>query len=151
MNALKLLQDLDYRSKLIKYPGVPREAITVSRFNDKTSNGLTACIIRWMELHGHWATRITTTGRQLEGSTITDVIGRTRTTPGKWIPGTTKKGTADIHAIVNGRHCSIEVKVGLDRMSHAQYKTKQQVELSGGLYMIATDFESFIKWYEAQV
>ena len=56
-------------------------------------------------------------------------------------------GTADISATIGGRSVKIEVKVGRDRQSEAQRIYQQQVEAAGGIYYIATDFESFVKWY----
>jgi Holliday junction resolvase len=63
------------------------------------------------------------------------------------VKGTTKRGTADIHAVIGGRHVSIEVKAGRDRMSDAQHKTKAAIESCGGVYYIACDFASFTEWY----
>ena len=147
MTALQRLQELDHQRKLEAYPNTPRYAIAITRFNDKTSNGLTQCILRWLELHGHYCTRINTMGRQLPTTTIVDVIGRAHVTQGKWIPGTTKRGTADVHSCINGRHVSIEVKVRKDRMSNEQHKTKEAIERCGGVYFIAKDFDSFLTWY----
>lgn len=148
MNALQLLQDLDYRHKRETYKNVPPHAIARPRLNDKTANGLTQCILRWLTLHGHWCTRVNTTGRMLKGAQVVDVIGRTRVMAGKWIPGTTRKGTADIHGSINGKHVSIEVKIGRDTMSTYQHKTKQAIESSGGLYFVAKSFDSFMQWYD---
>jgi hypothetical protein len=147
MSALKLLSDLDFQHKINKFKNTPLHAIPRASFNDRTSNGLTRCIIRWLELHNNYAVRINTMGRQLAATTVIDVIGRAHVTPGKWIPGTTRRGTADIHASINGRHVSIEVKVGRDKMSDEQHDTQQMVEESGGLYVVATSFEQFLDWY----
>jgi len=151
MKALKTLKDLDYQDKLSKYPTVPPRAIAAGNFTDKTANGLTNCIVRWMELHGHYATRITSMGRQLPTTKVVDVIGRMHTMAGAWIPGTTKRGTADIHAVVNGRHVSIEVKIGLDRMSEAQHQTKKEIESSGGCFFVAKSFAGFVDFYKALI
>jgi hypothetical protein len=151
MNALKILSDLDYQTKRHLYASMPEHAIPRTRFSDKTANGLTQCILTWLRLHGHYATRIVTTGRKLKDTVTVDVLGRNRVLPGQWIPGTTRTGTSDIHAIINGRHASIEVKVGKDKMSPAQEKTKKDVERSGGVYFIAKDFESFYQWYNSQL
>jgi hypothetical protein len=147
MKALKLLSDIDYQAKREAHKSVPDYAIPKTKFSDKTANGLTKSIQAWLNLHGHYCTRINTTGRKLKDTTVIDVIGRAHITPGKWIPGTTRKGTADIHAVIKGVHVSIEVKVGKDRMSPEQHKTKEAIEKSGGLYFIAKDFESFHTWY----
>lgn len=148
MKALKELSELDYMDKLKKYPNMPVHAISRARFNDHTANQLTGCILKWLTLHGHWGTRITTTGRQIQGSTVTDVIGRAHIMAGKWIPGTTRKGTADIHGIINGRHVSIEVKVGRDKMSEHQNKTKKAIEQSGGIYWVVKTFDEFMIRYK---
>ena len=148
MKALKTLKDLDYQDKLSKYPTVPPRAIAAGNFTDKTANGLTNCIVRWLELHAHYATRVTSMGRRLKDTAIVNVLGQTKVIPGKWIPGTTKRGTADIHAVVNGRHCSIEIKIGMDRMSVAQHKTKNEVERAGGCYFVATSFAGFVDFYK---
>lgn len=149
MTALQLLQQIDYDCKRDLYKNIPTHAVPKTKFSDRTSNALTQCILTWLRLHGHYAVRVSTTGRKLRDTVIVDVIGRARTMQGKWIPGTTRKGTSDIHASINGRHCSIEVKIGYDRMSEDQLKTKAMVEESGALYFIAKDFESFMQWYQS--
>lgn len=148
MKAIEYLKRLDAIAKEKKYANVPRNYIPATNFTDKTANGLTNCILKWMELHGHYATRINTMGRKLPDTSIVDVLGRTRVMPGTWIPGTTRRGTADIHAIIGGKHISIEVKVGRDRMSEEQHGTMHDIETSGGIYFIAKDFDSFYDWYQ---
>jgi len=86
-------------------------------------------------------------GRKLKDTAIVNVLGQTKVIPGRWIPGTTRKGTADIHSIIDGRHVSIEVKVGKDRMSEVQHDTMHDIESSGGIYYVAKDFDSFYQWY----
>lgn len=149
MKGLKLLQQLDLEARKRNHPNVPLHAITARRFDDRTTNALTAAVLRWLEIHGHYATRINTTGRRLRDKVITDVIGRAHTIPGKWIPGSTRTGTADIHAVINGRHCSIEIKCSetRDRIRPAQMKTKRDVERAGGAYTTVPDFEKFLEWY----
>ncbi|MBT1698245.1 hypothetical protein KK083_15235 [Fulvivirgaceae bacterium PWU4] len=147
MNALKELQDLHQNDKKKRYPNVPDHCLPNSKFTDTTANGLTKAIITWLTLNGCWATRINTTGRFLKGNTITDAVGRARVMKGAWIPGTTRNGTADIHAIINGRHVSIEVKIGRDRMSPAQHKTQEAIEQCGGVYIVARTFDEFLRWW----
>ncbi len=148
MKALQILTELDYQVKRDLYQNVPLHAVPRGKFLDKTGNGLTQCILTWLKLHHHYAVRINTTGRKLKDTTIIDIIGKAHVTPGKWIPGTTRKGTADIHAVLHGKHCSIEIKIGYDRMSKDQERTKQDVERAGGCYFIAKDFETFLEWYK---
>jgi hypothetical protein len=151
MKALKILSELDYQHKREKFRTVPEHAITRTRFSDKTSAGLTQCILRWLTLHGHYGVRINTMGRKLKDTVIVDVIGRSRTLPGKWVPGTTHRGTADIHAVISGKHISIEIKVGRDIVSPHQHKTKDAIEKCGGTYLIIHSLEEFYAWYCANV
>jgi hypothetical protein len=136
MKGLKILSEMDRTAKAKRYPGVPVHVIPKTKFSDATSNGLTKAIIQWLTLNGSWATRVSSAGRYLPNLK-------------KFIPSTTKAGTADIHAVIGGRHASIEVKIGRDRMSKAQEQMKKQIEGSGGLYFVARDFDSFIEWYNA--
>lgn len=115
------------------------ERMKLKPWTDSTANGLTNAIIDFITFNGGSATRISCTGQ------VRKVNGQM-----KWMPGTTRRGTADIHAIVRGRHLSIEVKIGRDRMSGYQHKEKQRIEAAGGLYVVANDMESFIQWYENQ-
>lgn len=147
MNALKILAELDYNAKRDLYQNVPEYAIAKTKFEDKTANGLTRCILQFLQLKNHWATRINTTGRLLQGKEYTDVLGHRKQMKSTWIKGTTKKGTADIHAVLFGKHASLEVKISRDKMSKHQIATKEQIESSGGLYYVAKDFESFYAWY----
>lgn len=149
MNALKELETVRLKASKERYPNVPDHCRAGKKFTDKTANGLTNCVLKWLELNNCWATRINTTGRYLQGEQYTDVLGHRKQLPGKWIPGTTKHGTADIHAIINGRHVSIEVKIGRDRMSEAQHKTKTAIEQSGGIYWVVRSFDEFLSQYKA--
>jgi len=84
------------------HPTLPESAVTPPPFTDRSANDLTKAICDYIRLSGGYATQINTTG-QLRG--------------GKWISGTTKKGTADIHAVYHGHHQSIEIKIGKDLQS----------------------------------
>jgi hypothetical protein len=134
-NGLKILSQMDFEAKRELYRNVPDHAIARTRFDDRTANGLTKSILAYLQLKGNWATRINTTGRYLHHQK-------------KWIPGTTQRGTADIHAVINGRHVSIEVKVGRDQLSDKQLKVKREVQRAGGVYVVARSFDQFYDWYE---
>jgi hypothetical protein len=138
MKALAVLQEFDYSAKLALYKNVPSHAVSRTKFSDKTSNGLTQCIVKWLTLKGHYCSRIQSQGQY-------------NPTLGRWTKSNVRRGIGDITAIINGRSVMIEVKVGKDKQSEAQVKTQNEVELSGGLYFIAKDFETFYNWYMVQV
>jgi hypothetical protein len=113
--------------------GVP----AVRAYKDTTSNDLTRCIVDYIKYHGGDAQRINTTGmmRKINGSM-------------KWTRSGSRKGAADIHAIIKGRAVSIEIKIGKDKMSDDQVKEQQRIEGAGGLYFVAKDMDSFMVWYK---
>jgi hypothetical protein len=92
------------------------------------ANGLTKFVIDMINWSGGYANRISSSGRVVNG---------------KYIPGATRKGTADIHAIIKGMHFSIEIKVGRDRMSNWQEAERERVRNAGGNYLIVADPDSF--------
>lgn len=132
-----------------KYPTFPDHLRPAPKYSDKTANGLTKCIIDFLNFSGHQAERISSTGRFIDNrQTYTDVIGITRTIgSGKWIPGSTAKGTADISATVQGRSVKIEVKIGKDRQSPDQVAYQQKIEKAGGVYIICKNFNDLYTWY----
>src|SRR5450432_1936458 len=69
----------------------------VKSYSDKTANALTKSIIDYIKFNGGDANRINTQG------TMRKIKGKAT-----WTPGGIRKGTADIHAIFQGRHISIE-------------------------------------------
>lgn len=99
-----------------------------------TTNGLTNSIIRYFQLHNHFAERISTQGTW-------DAKNKT------YRHSTGTKGSADISAIVNGRSVKIEVKFGKDVLSDAQKSYAEKVRQSGALYYVAKDFFEFINWF----
>lgn len=128
--SVKHLEDLALKHKIEKYPNFPYPV--KSTFRDDTANGLTKCIITYLQLKGWQAERINSTGRNYKG---------------KWIYGTGTNGTADISATIKGKSVKIEVKIGKDRQSEAQKDYQQMIERAGGVYFIAKDFTEFAEWY----
>ena len=132
--TVKDLERQNDEAKRLKFPNFPYPV--ASSFRDDTANGLTQCIVRFIELKGYQAERISNTGRHIRnGSTY------------QWVYGTGTKGTADISATIKGRSCKIEVKIGRDRQSEAQKDYQNKIESSGGIYFIAKDFTSFLEWF----
>jgi len=130
---------------------MPKDYVPKTTYTDKTANGLTKCIVHWLNLNGWQAERISTTGRYIDNSKIvTDVLGnRKKIGSGKYIKGSGTNGSADISATIKGRSIKIEVKIGKDRQSEAQKEYQKNIEKAGGIYIIATDFDEFMMWYKA--
>ena len=115
------------------HPGMPH--LAPRTFKDDTSNSLTACIVKYITLKGGFASRISNQGtfnRRLN----------------KYIPGTAKRGLADIMATYQGKSLHIEVKAGKDRQSEHQKKIESEVIRSGGLYFVTHNFTDFKTWFD---
>jgi hypothetical protein len=147
---LDILIQLKHDADCKAHPLVPKEYVPRRKYTDKTANGLTKAIVDFLNLSGHQAERINTTGRYVDGSkTYTDTLGHTRKIgSGKWIKGTTTRGSADISSIIKGYSVKIEVKIGNDRQSDHQKEYEEAVKNAGGQYWIAKDFDTFIFYYE---
>ena len=98
-----------------------------------TANGLTRFIENYINWMGWRATRINTTGR---------VVG------GKYIYGTTRRGTADISATVKGRSIMFEVKIGKDSASVHQLKEQTKERAAGGEYFFVSTPEQFFEYLD---
>jgi hypothetical protein len=109
----------------------------------RKANGLTKFVIDIINWNGGYANRISSSGRVIDAA-LKQPSG-TILTGKKWIPGATRKGTADIHAIIQGQHWSIEIKIGKDRISEHQHSEQKRVQDAGGNYMIVKDADSFLK------
>lgn len=133
--ALHKLTALHQQAKREKYKSVPIHAMPASRFNVESTNGLTKGILAWLELKGHYCTRLQSQGQW-------------NPKLGIFTTSHVKRGIGDVMAIINARHVMIEVKYGKDKLSEYQIRTKEQVERSGGFYFVAKDFDQFMQWYE---
>ena len=145
------LKALELESLKAKYPSMREENIPLTDWKDTSANGLTKCIISWINLNGGQAERISSQGQYREGKKIdvgTGEIAYTKQLPGKWTPGQGTKGTADISATIKGRSVKIEVKYGKDVQSDAQKQYQEMIEKAGGIYFIAKTFDEFVTWYE---
>ncbi len=145
------MEKLANQAAHLKYPEIPRECLARRKYSDNNANGLTKCIIDFIRLHNGQAERINNMGRRISNKrTFTDVLGNQRIIGNsKWIKGSGTNGTADISATINGLSIKIEVKHGKDRQSEAQKQYQKTIEQSGGIYVIARDFEQFMDWYNA--
>ncbi|GAB3953296.1 hypothetical protein GCM10028805_36710 [Spirosoma harenae] len=138
--AIKKLIELKALYLQERYSNFPAHARPKPKYEDRTANGLTRCILDFIKFSGGFATRIQSQGQYRPG-----VGGR----KGTYTYGTTRKGTADVHAILNGLHLIIEVKVGKDRMSDAQRQTQADIQRAGGHYFVARSFQDFYDWFTA--
>lgn len=147
--GLTHLKALHFQAMRQKHPNVPLYAIPKAKYSDKTANGLTKCIIDFINYMGGQAERINCMGRTIDRRQVkTDVLGKVRVIGSiDYIPTTMTKGTADISATIRGRSVKIEIKIGRDRMSEAQKEYQKQIEAAGGIYFIARTFEQFCIWY----
>lgn len=129
---LKILEQLHHQRKAAMSSMKP-EYIPMTRFSDDSANELTNAVICYINLIGGWATKISVEGRYIEKI-------------GKRVTSSVKKGTADIHACLKGKHLSIEVKYGKDRQSDHQKEVERDIKAAEGYYYIARDFASFFQW-----
>lgn len=153
MGAINELKKLALQSLEQRYPTFPPHAIPGPKYTDRNTNGLTKCIIDFIEFNGYQAERINSTGRQLDNrKTIKDVLGNNRTVGSvKWIKGTGQTGTADISATIKGKSIKIEVKCKATKdnyQSDAQKDYQKKIESAGGVYFIARTFQDFYNWYQ---
>ena len=148
-SALKLLNELAFDAMRFRYPLIRPELLPPPKYSDKTANLLTSSIIQWIRLHGYQAERINVTGRQIDKrQTYTDCLGNQRTIGTlQWIKTSGTRGTADLHATINGKSVKIEVKIGRDKQRPDQVIYQQSIEAAGGVYFIATSFQQFYDWY----
>lgn len=150
-HAVKELELLKLQELKKKYPSNPYPP-KVS-YKDNTANGLTRCVIDFIQLSGFQAERISSMGRQIDRrEKVVDMIGRARIIGSvKWVPGTSTNGTADISATIRGRSVKIEIKckaTGDDYQSPSQREYQTAVEQAGGIYVIVRDFHEFYDWFK---
>ena len=117
----------------------------IKPYTDKSANGLTKCIIDFITFNNGSATRINTQGQarvekiQLASGKQMDKV--------RYTPSMTRRGTADLHACIRGKHISIEIKTGSDKMSEFQNKEKERIENAGGLFWEVKNMDDFIELY----
>jgi hypothetical protein len=99
---------------------------------------------------GGQAERISSQGQYREGAKIqvgTGELAHQRQLPGKWTPGQSTKGTADISSTIRGRSVKIEIKYKKDVQSQVQKDYQASIERAGGVYIIVRTFDEFVVWY----
>lgn len=118
-----------------KFPKIPPECLARYKFTDKTANGLTAAIIAHLKLHGHFASRVNSTG----------IYDQRR---GLWRTSNGTRGLADISAVIAGRAVQLEIKAGKDKPRGAQLQVQANVRAAGGVYEFIHNFTEYIAFYE---
>lgn len=141
------LKALEMEQLKAKYPSMRPEFIPLTDWKDTSANGLTKCIIFWINALGGQAERISNQGQYRAGKKI-PMMDSFKQLPGKWTPGQGTKGTADISATIRGRSVKIEVKFKADKQSEHQKAYQEMIEKAGGTYIIAKTFDDFVLWYE---
>jgi len=139
---------LAYSNKM--HSKVPAHCRPMKTFSDKSANDLTKAIIAYAKVKDFFAERQSSEGRYRPGKEVTNVMGQKKQLPGQWLPGQ-GKGKADIKALIKGRLIEIEVKHGRDKLRPEQIEYKQQIERSGGVYLVVKTWDDFyqqIKFYE---
>lgn len=131
--AVKNLEQLLYLDDLRRHPSMKPEHMARRKLRDDRASGLTACIVAYAKLTGHFASRLNNMGVYRNG---------------KYTRSTSRRGLPDILITKEGKSLFIEVKVGKDRMSDHQRKVQNEQQQSGGLYMVARSFEQFKVWFD---
>jgi hypothetical protein len=121
-----------------------------TKWSDNSANALTKCVIAYITYKGGQAERISSQGQYREGAKIqvgTGEIAYHKQLPGKWTPGQSTKGTADISSTIRGRSVKIEIKQK-DKQSDVQKQYQAAIERAGGVYIIVRTFDDFVVWYK---
>lgn len=116
-----------------------------------TANGLTTFICNYLSWMGHRATRINVMGRLIDG--VEKQPSGAKIGVKKWLPSSTRKGTADIGSTIKingiGRSVMWEIKIGSDKPSPFQLKEKQLEESAGGKYFFVKNMDDFFTYYDS--
>lgn len=148
--AIRLLKKAIKAKNQSNYPNVPNYAVPEPQYEDRTANGLTKCIVDFLNnTEGCQAERISSEGRVIDTRTVTtNTIGVIKTIGSiKRVKSSSQVGTADISATLWGRSVKIEVKIGADRQSEAQKLYQASIEKAGGIYLLIKSFGDFMNWF----
>lgn len=151
LNKAKL-KALELEDLRLRYPSIDERYIPYTDWKDNSANSLTKCVIAYVQYMGGQAERISSQGQYREGAKIqigTGELAHTKQLPGKWTPGQSTKGTADISATIRGRSVKLEIKYGKDVQSQVQKDYQAAIEKAGGVYIIVRTFDEFVEWYES--
>ncbi len=114
------------------HPNLPEYAYPKPKKSKSPANELTADIIKHIKLMHGWSTRVNTMGRVLDG---------------KYIPGSTERGTPDIIGCIKGRFVSIEVKIN-DKQSPDQKEVERKIKAANGYYFVCHNLDEWFECYK---
>ena len=118
------------------HPTLDPRFVAPRKYRDDGANSMTKCVVEYIRLNGGFASRISNQG------TYNSKLR-------KYIPGTSRKGLADVMATFKGLSLHIEVKHGRDVQSEAQKRIESEVIRAGGRYYLARNFTDFKIWFDA--
>jgi hypothetical protein len=145
MDRLKALYLENSKRKAPNFPDAYR---VVPKYSDKTANGLTNCVVDYLNFSGHMASRINNMGTWRADES--NVKG------GFYTRSNQMKGIADITSCIKVKVTGIEVgisvwwevKIGADKQSESQRLFADRVRDSGGHYYVVKSFDDFIRHYD---
>jgi hypothetical protein len=139
--ALQALINMRVEKDKRDYPNVPKYARVTPKYDDSTSNGLSKCIIEFLNMQdGCYCGRISN-----EGVMRTDKYGKSFR-----VNSSMQNGISDLDAVIWGRSVKIEVKINKDVQSPDQKEYQRQIENAKGYYLIAKNFEDFYYWFTSK-
>ncbi|MFD1144549.1 VRR-NUC domain-containing protein [Larkinella insperata] len=137
MTAFQHLNALADQHKAARHPSFPAKYTPSSKYSDRDANGLTRCIVDYLNLSGHFGTRLASTGTY-------------RADLQKFVHSQQRAGLPDVFGVVDGRAVFVEVKVGKDRLSDVQKQTIHQLEQAGAWVYVADSFQGFYDWFKVE-
>jgi hypothetical protein len=146
--TLKELSTLKKQYDCKLYPNFPPNYIKEEKYTEKKESGLRKAIKDYCTINGYMFIGFDVKGTKRPDTVVVDVIGRARVLKGGWTPTRSTKGVADCQVRAKGRVFDVEIKIGRDTQSKTQKEYQQQVERSGGYYLIAKTFEQFTKEFQ---
>lgn len=130
--SIKAFEQELFEADCRKFPRIDPAYIARTKFEDKTANGLTNLICKWINFHGGNARRVNTGG-----------IYNPKTKKYRFSGAT--NGAADISATWHGKSLQIEIKAGKDRPREDQLKQQERERAAGGIYEFVHNFDEFLQ------
>lgn len=129
--SIKAFEHEIWEAECKKFPQIEPRFIPKRSFTDKTANGLTTLIEKYINFHGGNARRVNTMGIY---NPKTKTWRRSGSTP----------GAADVAATWHGKSVQFEVKVGKDKPRVEQLRQQERERAAGGIYEFVHSFDEFL-------